>query len=197
MNTPPIWSLRTIDVSELDILYVSHIEVDFPSQERPNLLAMHRHVREGLQEILILNNGLESCAYACAAEINGIILITLLAVFVEMRGAGIGTILMEQLKARYADRRGVLLEVEDPNHAKDDKDVSTRLRRIAFYKRCGYVLLRGVSHISFGVPLNLMALPLKDTPQNIRASVVEDIQAIYRKIMPKWLWNRVITHEES
>ncbi len=194
MDTSKIWHLRAIDAAELDNLYGSHIEADFPSQERPSLSALRRHVREGLQEVLLLSDGKEDWAYASVAEANGIAFITLLAVFPEMRGGGIGSLLMELLKVRYADRRALLLETEDPKHAKGAADLSIRLRRIAFYEKRGCALLQGISHTSIGVPLNLMALPLTDSLPEVQASVVDDVQTIYHKIMPEWLWERVITY---
>ncbi len=195
MHTDPKWRLRPLEASELDELYQTRMETDFPSAERPNLSAMRRHMRENLQEIFVLTDGQRDAAYAVCAEANGVILVTLLAVYAEQRGQGTGTALMACLKERYADRRAILLEVEDPDKAADEKERHTRERRIAFYRRASYQQLAGVSHTSFGIPLLPMALPLTDTLANVRASIAMDMEAIYHKILPEWLWAQVITKD--
>lgn len=193
--TKTSWKLRTLDISELDALYRERIEPDFPRAERPSLAAMHRHLEEGVQTILMMTDGQADAAYAVCAQANGIVLVTLLAVFAECRGGGRGGALLALLAAQFAQSRAIVLEVEDPLDAEDAEDRKTRARRIAFYRRNGYASLQGVRHDSFGVHLLLMALPQQDTLESVRASLVADMQAIYHRILPDALWMRVTTRE--
>lgn len=195
MTTRPTWTLRTLDESELDALYQARIGPDFPSAERPSLAAMHRHMQDGLQTILMMNDGHEDAAYAVCAEANGIVLVTLLAVFADKRGGGHGTMLLSLLRAHYASARAILLEVEDPADAEDGNDRTIREKRIAFYQRNGYAFLEGIHHVSFGIHLLLMAQPLHDSLAEIRASAIPDVRAIYNKILPESHWSRVVTKE--
>lgn len=195
MTTNQKWHLRKLSETELDALYTGRMEEDFPSAERPSLNAMHIHMQKGLQEILMMTDGTRDAAYAVCAEANGIVLVTLLAVFKEGRGSGHGTRLLELLRKHYAQKRAILLEVEDPADAEDNADEVTRTKRISFYKRNGYRFLEGIDHHSFGVHLLLMAFPLEDTFDNLRASAVEDVQAIYHVIIPAEKLHRVTTRE--
>lgn len=196
MNTGPVWRLRKLQEPELDALYQRRMEKDFPSAERPSLKAMHRHIQQGLQTVYILTDGFEDAGYAVCAEANAIALITLLAIFPEKRGGGVGTRMLDLLKQLYRGERAIMLEVEAPEDAESEEDRSIRERRIAFYERSGYQLLSGIRHDSFGIHLLLMALPIGDTIEAIRASAVEDIRAIYRIILPEERWPFVTTTEE-
>lgn len=193
MTTARRWQLRAMRPEELTALYNDHIRRDFPSEERPHLSAMRRHVEKGLQEIYFLHDGHADAAYAVCAEANDIVLITLLAVFAGNRGRGHGTALLSLLKDRYQGKRAILLEVDDPGEAADDAERAVRQKRIAFYRRAGYLRLHGVVNQCFGVRLLMLALPLADQPQAVRKSAAADIQAVYRKILPKWLWPQVVT----
>lgn len=199
MDASKQWALRPMQEEELDTLYAERIEVDFPSAERPSIAAMHRHVHNGLQNVWIMTeetpDGVRDAAYAVCAEANGIVLVTLLAVFAENRGGGRGSALLSLLRAQYEGKRAIVLEVEDPKDATDAADLNTRERRIAFYERNGYRFLTGLEHISFGVPLLPMAVPIVDTMENLRQSAVQDLQAIYHHILPEHLWPRVTTRE--
>lgn len=192
-NTP--WRLRALDESQLDALYEVRIGPDFPSVERPNLAAMHRHMQNDLQTIWVMTDGTRDAAYAVCARAKGIILVTLLAVYKEMRGGGIGTTLLNLLREQYGDSRAIVLEVEDPADAADEADRTIRQKRIAFYERFGYQFLEGIEHVSFGVRLLLMALPVTDSLTNVRANAVQDIQAIFDNILPASLRANVVTTE--
>lgn len=195
MSNKPTRTLRRLDESELDTLYTTRIAPDFPRNERPSLAAMHTHMERSLQDIFIMTNGTEDEAYAVCAEANDIVLITLLAVFADKRGGGRGTALLGLLRAHYADRRALILEVEDPKDANSDDELATRSKRIAFYERNGYRFFSNISHVSFDVPLLLMALPLTDTFEAARSTALDDMHAVYRKILPEKHWPRVVTTE--
>lgn len=191
------WSLRKLRESELDTLYIQRIEPDFPSAERPSLPAMHRHMQHDLQTIYIMHNDTDDFAYAVCAEANDIILVTLLAVYKENRGGGYGSALLALLKETYADKRAIILEVENPEDAEDVGEHATRERRIAFYERNGYTLLPDIAHISFDVPLLVMALPLADTLVDIDKSAVDDLKTIYHIILPENRWEKVVTSRRA
>lgn len=187
------WNLREMRPEELDGLYKAHMEPVFPSAERPSLTAMHRHVKRNLQTIWIMTDGTKDAAYAVCAEHAGTVLITLLAVFESFRGGGRGGALMELLREKYKGKRSILLEVEDPKDAQDESELHIRQRRIAFYRRNGYQLLPEIRHVSFGVPLLIMALPQQDSLEAIRMEAVDHLQAIYHIILPEDMWPNVVT----
>lgn len=185
--------LHKLSENELDKLYNTHIEVDFPRNERPSRNAMHYHMQEGLQEVLLLYDGAEPVAYTALAQANGVVLITLLAVFADKRNQGYGTTLLTLLTERYADKRAMALEVEVPQDAADSAERAVREKRISFYQRSGFHLLEHIKHIAFDVPLMLMSQALCDTDDGVAASAVLDIAAIYDIILPGQIRGRVRT----
>lgn len=198
MGNAQKYTFRAIlSAPELDALYEGRIRADFPSAERPSLPAMRRHLRDGLQTVWMMSSVQGDEGYAVCAEANGIVFVTLLAVYKEKRGGGRGTALLSLLRGHYQHSRGILLEVETPEDASDARARLVREKRIAFYARSGYHLLEGLAHESFGVPLRIMALPLEDTAEGLRASAAEDIQAAYHRILPKEHWGQVTTRETA
>lgn len=191
--TSPAWHLRPIKQEEYDALYTAHIETNFPSSERPSRNALRYHMQHDLQEVFILTNGEEDVGYCVCAKAQNIVLVSLLAIYDGHREKGYGSVLLACLQEHYADLRGILLEIEDPNDAETPEDVDIRNRRMAFYKRAGYHLLDDIEHLCFDVPLLPMALPLGDSLTALHAAAVDDLTAIYHTILPKPLWNQVLT----
>lgn len=195
MTPQPRWRLRQLTRAELDLLYTQRIEKDFPSAERPSLPALRNHMEKDLQTTWIMTDGQEDVAYAVCAQANGIVLVSLLAVYSDKRGGGKGTALLSLLRDEYADERAIVLEVEDPADATDEKDLQTREKRIAFYVRSGYRFYDGIEHTSFGVRLMLMAHPLADDFEHLHATAIADVTEIYHKILPQAKWGFVTTAE--
>ena len=75
-----------------------------------------------------------------------------LAVDPRARSSGIGTEALKLLQATYADR-GFFVEIESPFEEVSDKQ--DRIRRRAFYRRCGLEPL-GVMAVVFGVKMELL-----------------------------------------
>ena len=78
-----------------------------------------------------------------------------LAVLPQMRGAGVGSLVMPLIKQKA--RGALVLEVEDPEEAKNEEELKVRLRRIAFYKRLGFAMLDGVRLLIPGGALRPMS----------------------------------------
>lgn len=191
------WRLRTVKTEEYSTLYTSHIATSFPRNERPSEAQLLHHLERELQEILLMTDGERDVAFCVLAEANGIALVTLLAVYEGEREKGLGSVLLSLLRRAYADRRGILLEIEDSKDAENDADRAIRERRVHFYTRAGFQFIRGVTHDCFGVPLLPMALPLRDSFENIEKTAVADLTAAYHKILPESIWGRVVTRSAS
>ena len=109
----------------------------FPPAERKPFSMILRTCRRGDGEMLAMV-GEDGSFLGLAITLlhGGLVLLDYLAVTPEARGQGIGTATLAALRARYADRR-LLLEIEDPDEPSDNR--ADRLRRQAFYRRCGMV----------------------------------------------------------
>ena len=79
--------------------------------------------------------------------------------------------MLKQLKERYGDTKGLIIEVEDPAAAKTEEDREIRERRIRFYERAGYQRLP-VKYWLVGQPMHLMYCG-EQPPENIQKIVWE------------------------
>lgn len=171
------YTIRTMDESELHSFY-KHIQRDFPVGEYPPYEILSRQFREGLQEGLVLGRENRDLAYSICAASTDWVLLSLMAVFPEYRGRGVGSALLRALHSKYICKRVIIGEVERPELASDSVETSLRYRRIDFYKKAGYHLIQGIDYTIWDVPMHLMALPINCS----RKAVDEDIQTIVYKI---------------
>ena len=132
----------------------------FPVTERKPFAIIRRMHRKGLTDVWCIRHGGDFAGFA--ATINGspdaqgkrLILLDYLAVAPPLRGRGTGSAALQLLSARYA-ADGVFVEIESPFEPGDDQP--QRLRRRAFYERCGYAPSRTMASV-FGVPMELLCL---------------------------------------
>lgn len=176
-------SLQSVTNHELDALY-THMKRDFPMNERLPRFMLVKGVTSGVLDALyLLDNGVV-CGYALCIfpEDPRFVHIQYLAVLPEFRSKGYGSDFLQLLIERYPDR-DLILEVENPAAAKDDAEYETRNKRIAFYKRSGFRVQKGVRLRLFGVEMLLMAR----TDQLITGHR-ELWKQCYRKLLPaRWL----------
>lgn len=163
------------------------IKQDFARGEYPPYFVLNAQLKEGILEGLVLSDGEADMAYAvCAAgHDNGCVLISLLAVFKELRGQGIGSGFMAHLAKRYADKQAIIVEVEKPELSKTTKERETREKRIHFYEKAGYHVIPGVEYSIWDVPMHLMALPLKASEQMVNGNIDKIMYEIYLELMGK------------
>ena len=148
--------LRMINLSDFNPVF-ERITKDFPRNERPGRGTFRKRLYAGKWECVGLFEGETLMAYA-VLSVNlpsGYSFLLYLAVDAAGRGKGTGTQMLEKLKERYGDTKGLIIEVEDPAAAKTEDDRDIRERRIRFYERAGYVRLP-VKYWLVGQPMHLM-----------------------------------------
>lgn len=177
-------SVRRMETTELKGFY-KHIKRDFSPGEYAPYEVLRRQIAEGVQEALVFRQGAEDLGYAiCAAgNSNGYVLISLLAVFQEYRGQGIGTAFINALHSMYTKKQAVIVEVEKPELAETEKERDSRRRRIEFYEREGYYLIPGIDYSIWDVPMHLMALPLLASKEDINEGIGQIMYQIYLQLM--------------
>lgn len=154
--------LKKIKNEEFPSLYQNHIVRDFPPEERPPYAAMYDHIAQGLHECFLYYENEEASGYIITASgnPNGYVLISFLAIMDGKRGCGTGTRLLNTIAERFRGKKGLIIEVEKPECAANAEEKILRERRIAFYKKGGYIMLPGIDYALFQVPMHLMVLPL-------------------------------------
>ncbi len=85
--------------------------------EYPPYEILSRQFREGLQEGLVLRWEKQGIAYAICAASTEWVLLSLMAVFPEFRGRGVGSAFLLALHSKYICKRAIIGEVERPELA--------------------------------------------------------------------------------
>lgn len=118
----------------------------FPPEERLLFAEIAASLDRGERLCFLAREAGEAVGFAIVLplpDVPGVALLDYLAVAEARRGQGIGSALLEALRARL-DRPGavgIILEVEPPHTAQDAAERRRRERRIAFYQRHGIHLL--------------------------------------------------------
>lgn len=178
------YSIRRMKVAELKGFF-KHIEQDFTEGEYAPYGVLYQQLQSGIQEGLVFCEGERDLAYSiCAAgHDNGYVLISLLAVFPEYRGLGIGSAFVKTLGEMYQEKQGILVEVERPELSQTLEERDFRLRRIAFYEKAGFCLIPGIDYSIWDVPMHLMALPYRASRDMINEKIEQVMYEIYLQLM--------------
>lgn len=108
----------------------------FPEEELKPFSLLIEKSREGLGEMLCIEEDGEFKGHALMALYKDLALLDYFAICEDKRGCGIGGKVLALLQERYADKR-FLLEAETLSVPCDNK--KQRQRRMNFYHRCGMV----------------------------------------------------------
>lgn len=176
--------IRTMKPGELKGFY-KHITRDFLPEEHAPYGILHRQLQNGVQEGLVFCEGTRELAYAiCAAnDPGGFVLISLLAVFQDCRGRGIGTEFIKALQQKYESKQGIVVEVERPDLSHTQEDRLVRQQRIRFYEKAGFYLIPGIEYSIWDVPMHLMTLPITASKEEVCADIEKIIYRIYLGLM--------------
>ena len=132
--------LRELDDAQLEALYASHMQHDFPQNELKRLSRLYELKRRGLYRTTALYAGEKLCAYAMfsGAPDCPCLLLDYFAVDPALRGKGIGTQALQVITDWAKDQaQGILIEAENPDFARTLNERRTRIRRMNFYRHCG------------------------------------------------------------
>ena len=146
----------------------------FPPGEKKPFGVIVRMWRRGKTDVWCFRQGGRFAGFASTINSDRLIMIDYLAVPETMRGRGIGARAMAAICDAYADK-GVFVEIESP--FEPGADQPERIRRKAFYERCGFTPSRTMADV-FGVRYELMCR---------RCSVdYETYHAFYREQYSAW-----------
>lgn len=152
---------------------------DFRPFERFRELTFQAALLGGDAELLLLKNaaGVE-CGYAIlfTRSLYQYVLLAFIAVYPPFRGQGAGGAFLDLIRARYAEKQGILLEVTEH----DDPGETERLKGI--YGARGWRLVPCIYRLG-GHDAVVMNLPLRG-PADISAAVTLIVNDIYRSILP-------------
>ena len=180
--------LMTLTKDQLSDLYNDQMRKDFPPSELKPLFVMLDAVDKGIYETLGLYDGDEIVGYSCLVKLGNDYLVDYLAVYPEKRNGGIGSILVKLLYDHIDSAGSFIIEVEDPDYARDDEDRKLRIRRMDFYLRNG-CFDTGVRAKCFGVEFILLRMGNEKLEKQ---KCWDTYSAIYRAILPKDMYDENI-----
>lgn len=122
-----------------EVYYVSMVR-EFPAEELKPLSAMEQLQQRGMYLCYGLYDGeqLQGYAFLVSEEGNAHLLLDYYVVLEEYRDRGLGTRFMSLLREACGDYASILVEVEDPDFARDDAQLAAQKRRVSFYERNGF-----------------------------------------------------------
>lgn len=124
----------------------------FPRTERKPFAVIRRMWRAGKTDVWVLRRAGRFAGFASTINGDGLVLIDYLAVAEALRGQGVGSAALAALADKYPGC-GLFVEIESAFEPGEDQ--AERLRRRAFYQRCGFRSCRTLASV-FGVPMELM-----------------------------------------
>lgn len=142
------------------IIYKNHIKEDFPRNERRPLFAMERLQKAGQYGCYGYYHANSLEAYACyiLTQSASYALLDYFAVVPELRGRGIGSEFLRNLKDNVPVKYGVFIEAESPSSTRSEHEKNLRQRRIRFYLSNGAEMTSSKC-LLFGVDYNILFMP--------------------------------------
>lgn len=179
-------TIRKMIPSEFKHIYKS-IENDFAEGEYAPYDVLAKQIEKGLQIGHIFQNGEKDVAYSICADgcANGYILISLLSVYKEFRGNGLGSIFLGELIRSYSLKQGIIVEVEKPENSRSTEERALCEKRIKFYQNAGFYLVTDIDYSIWDISMHLMVLPLKASLPTLNEMIGQIIHDIYLELMGK------------
>lgn len=146
----------------------------FPKSEKKPFSMIRRMHRLGKSDVWRFERNGKFAGLIITINGEKNVLLDYLAVDEKQRGSGIGSEILERMKAHYPDK-GVFLEIESVYE--DCENKAERIRRKHFYEKCGMESM-DVFVWLFGVKMELMSFGCKMT--------YEEYHAFYRDNYNQW-----------
>ncbi|MBE5798786.1 MAG: GNAT family N-acetyltransferase [Clostridiales bacterium] len=178
-------SIRAMDEREICLLYEQSLSRDFPASELKSLSAILGLYRRGMYDVLgaVWNDAVVAYALIYRPKDDRVVLLDYLAVEPDFRKQGLGTQLLDLLRAHYAPIADIIMiECERPKAAPDEAGAR---KRIHFYTHAG-AILTSVRIWLFGVEYSILYMPCgKQLPEWDWA---QKMLAMYRQMLPQDLF---------
>lgn len=181
--------IKDLALPEIREVYRDQLKHDFPDNERRPLNMIEKLLEEGRYLCCGIPDESGIIAYAFFMIHEGAYLVDYYAVRKDLRGTGIGSEFLQELRSRFMGAACVLLEVDDPNADVPEEEKAVRLRRLHFYRKNG---LRdtGARARTFGADYLIMEFPEGKAHDPAEAAGI--YAGIYRSVLPEWLFDRMV-----
>ena len=177
--------LKKINLKQFKNLYRKHIVKDFPRAERTTLNKFKKRITRGQEVVYVYEEAGKEKAYIIIANLDNYVLVSFLAVFKQYRGEGIGTKLLKEIEANFSNKKGILLEVENPEYSISQDEKEIRQRRIKFYERSNYNIVENIQINLHSTMFNIMILNINNTKIN-KQEISKELNDFYTNISRRY-----------
>ena len=176
---------KLTDFAIVEQIYNTHMQKDFPVDEIKPLDMIRQLWNMDVYECYTLSDEDAILGYAFFVRRERDYLLDYLAIAEEHRNEGLGTLFLRQLKDCIQGADCIVVEVEDPDRAKNEQDRTLRERRLQFYLRSGYLPSELTARV-FGVDFRIIEAPAaaEHTAEELRTVYTE----LYRSMLPAALF---------
>lgn len=180
-------TLKAMNDSQTRLLYEFQMKRDFPPSELKSLSAILKMKAEGKYDVLGAYYEGSLVAYALCYRPVGerVLLLDYLGVEPNMRRRGIGTALLDDLRAHYAQQVDtILIECERPKTAPNEQEARERIR---FYTQSG-AELTNVRIWLFEVEYSILTLQCRNDA--IARDWAKQMLSLYKQMLTPALYER-------
>ena len=183
--------IKLLDKAERKNIYKQHMKQDFPKNELRPLHGIEALVNQGVYYTygIFEKDSLIAYAYFWEEKEREILLFDYFAVVSNLRNHGYGTEAMKAILHLCENKRGVILETENPEKAESNEERETRIRRISFYKKCG-LAMSDVRIYLFGVEYCMMYKEWKES--GVAKEIVPVMKTLYGNLLPRKIYKKMV-----
>ncbi len=170
-------------------IYYNHMKADFPPDEVKPLQVLHNLMEQGLyMPYGWFDDGqLRAYSFFVKAGEGNAVLMDYYAVCRGYRSHGYGGKCLVLMKELFNGLSGIIAEVEDPTKSRNEDELHTRTRRVAFYQRNG-LRPSEVRSVLFGVPYILHYFPVDcDITDEM---LMQELDNIYHTLFPQPIYEK-------
>lgn len=175
--------LRLLTIDEMKKIYEQYLVCDFPADEVKPFWRIQDMYESGFYYAYGYFVQGELKAYLFLVQCEDAVLLDYFAVISDARGQGYGSTAMRLLQEEVAPKI-LILESENPEFAKDEKDLQIREKRLHFY-HCCRMADSGLRTRLWGVEYCIMYYgPNEVTKEEMR-------------IFIEWIYDRMFSEEQK
>lgn len=189
MMSDKIWLASS---KEIEDCYCNYLLEYFPENEVKPLESIIRMLEEGFYQVLLIGDecGVKGAAFLVSCPNCDSLLLDYLFTVEEYRSCGVGTQLLRTIPD-YANGKRILIETETLRSADGDAERNQRMRRNAFYERCGAKQRELITNI-FGAEYNIWTIGTDKLELDDELDLAEEFRMLYQYMLPAEFYEREV-----
>lgn len=195
------YRIQNLTIEQAADIYTQWIDKHFPRGEIKPLKSIQRMWNMGAYQALGMyeHRGDGTLAFAGYAffvieKSASQLLLDYLAITEEYRGYGAGSSFLKEMKQYFSGYKGILIETEDIEYAKNEEERRIRQKRDTFYTRNGAVRT-GIKSSVYGVNYVIWNFPVAEVVPDEETK--KNLENIYKVMVPGEKYDKFVTIQNS